>query len=250
MSNSLKPLAGKVVLVMGGSRGIGAAIVRRLANDGAAVAFTYSASAAAAEALADEVEAEGGRALPLQADSADPESVQGAVADTVARLGSLDILVNNAGVMLRQRVEEVALADLDRMYAVNVRAPFLATQAAAAHLGEGGRVIMIGSIAADRALVEGSSVYAMTKGAVAAMVRGLARDLGPRGVTVTNVQPGPTDTDMAPRDPETAGWLRANSPLGRLGRPEEIANVVGFLASPAASYVNGASVTVDGAFTA
>ena len=192
MSNLLKPLAGKVALVTGGSRGIGAAIVRRLAEDGAAVAFTYSASGAAAEALADEIEAQGRRALPLQADSADSEAVRGAVADTAARLGRLDILVNNAGVLVRNRVEAVALEDLDRMYAVNVRAPFVATQAAVPHLGEGGRVIMIGSITADDALVEGSSVYAMTKAAVAGMVRGLARDLGPRGVTVTNGPGRPT----------------------------------------------------------
>jgi 3-oxoacyl-[acyl-carrier protein] reductase len=244
------PLTGKVALVTGGSRGIGAAIVRRLAADGASVAFTYSSAETQANALVAEIVAEGGRAAAILADSADPKAVRNAVEATVAGFGGLDILVNNAGILTLGRVEAIDLDLLDRTYAINVRAPFVATQAAAEHLGDGGRVIMIGSMVGDVAGGPGISVYALSKAAIAAMTRGLAQDLGPRGITVNNVQPGPTNTDMNPADGPAADGLRARIPVGRLGKPEEIANLVAFLAGPQSGYVNGASLTVDGGFTA
>jgi 3-oxoacyl-[acyl-carrier protein] reductase len=243
------PLAGKAALVTGGSRGIGAAIVRRLAADGAAVLFTYASAEAEARKVVSAVEAEGGRALSLRADSADPQAVRGAVTLAVERFGRLDILVNNAGLIGMRRPEGYDIDEFDRMYAVNVRAPLVAAEAAQALMGEGGRIIMIGSIVADRVGVPGGAIYASTKGAIAAMTRGLARDYGPRGVTINNVQPGPIETDMNPADSPHRAWLTAQSPLGRVGQPEEIANLVAFLAGPQSSYINGASLTVDGGFT-
>ena len=173
-----KPLAGRRALVTGGSRGIGAEIVRRLADDGAAVAFTYGASAADADELATEVAARGGTAIAIQADSADPEQVANAVDATVSRLGGLDILVNNAGVAYIGGIESFPLEQFDRLVAINVRGVFAAIQRAVPHLGDNGRIITIGSINADRVPVPGLSVYAMTKAAVAGLTRGLARSSG------------------------------------------------------------------------
>jgi 3-oxoacyl-[acyl-carrier protein] reductase len=241
-------LAGKVALVTGGSRGIGAAIVRRLAADGAAVLFTFASAEAEAQKVVAAVEADGGRAVALRADSADPEAVRGAVAKAVEHFGRLDILVNNAGLLGVRGKGGYDMAEFERMYAVNVRAPFVATEAATPHLRDGGRVIMIGSIVADRIGVAGAALYTTTKAAIAGMTRGLARDFGPKGVTVNNVQPGPTETDMNPADGPNVDWLKAASPLGRLGRPEEIASLVAFLAGPQSSYINGASLTVDGGY--
>ena len=243
-------LGGKVALVTGGSRGIGAAIARRLAEEGAAVAITYASAAGKADELVQAITAGGGRAVAIQADSADAAAVQRAVAATVERFGGLDVLVNNAGLLVLAPVEQFALADFDRMFAVNVRAVFVATQAVAPHLRAGGRVITIGSVNADRMPFQGGSVYAMTKGAVAAMTRGLARDLGPRGITVNTIQPGPVDTDMNPADGPFAETLRAQSALGRYGRGDEIAALVAYLVSPAAGYVTGASIDIDGGFKA
>jgi 3-oxoacyl-[acyl-carrier protein] reductase len=243
------PLAGKAALVTGGSRGIGAAIVRRLAADGADVLFTYASAEAEAQKVVAAVEAEGGRAVALRADSADPQAVRGAVDAAVARFGRLDILVNNAGLIGMRRPEGYDIDEFDRMYAVNVRAPLVAAEAAQSLMGEGGRIITIGSIVADRVGVPGGAIYASTKGAIAAMTRGLARDYGSKGITINNVQPGPTETDMNPADSPHRGWLTAQSPLGRVGQPEEIANLVAFLAGPQSSYINGASLTVDGGFT-
>lgn len=245
MSNTL---SGKVALVTGGSRGIGAAIVRRLAQDGAAVAFTYAASGEKAQALVNEISAAGGKALALQADSADAQALQHAVAHTASTFGRLDILVNNAGILVPGLVDDYDLADFDRMLAVNVRAVFVATQAAVRHMGQGGRVVNIGSVVADRVGGAGSSVYGMTKGAVAALTRGLARDLGPRGITVNAVQPGPTETDMATGD--IRDRLRPMMALGRMGQDSEIANMVAFLAGAESSYVTGAALTVDGGYLA
>jgi len=241
------PLSGKSALVTGGSRGIGAAIVRRLATEGAPVSFTYAVSDEKAAALVAEIETDGGRALPIKADSADPQALQRAVAETVGRFRHLDILVNNAGILLRGPLADFSLADFDRMIAINVRAVFVATQAAVAHMGEGGRIITVGSVTADRSGFPGASVYSMTKAAVAALTRGMARDLGSRGITVNTVQPGPTETDMN-TDENIRAILRPMLALGRLGRDSEIASLIAYLAGPEASFVTGAAMTVDGGY--
>jgi 3-oxoacyl-[acyl-carrier protein] reductase len=243
------PLAGKVAVVLGGSRGIGAAVVRRLAADGASVLFTFASAKAQAAAVAAEVEAAGGRAVALRADSADPQAIRDAVAQAARQFGGLDILVNNAGLIGMRRPDGYDMEEFDRMYAVNVRAPLVAAEAAQAVMGEGGRIVMIGSIVADRVGVPGGAIYASTKAALAGMTRALARDYGSRAITVNNVQPGPTETDMNPADSPHRAWLTAQSPLGRVGQPEEIANLVAFLAGPQSSYINGASLTADGGFT-
>ena len=242
-------LSGKAALVTGGSRGIGAAIVRRLAKDGAAVAFTYAASEEKAKALEAEIASQGGKVLAIKADSADAQAVQQAVSQTVEALGRLDVLVNSAGILIHGMVDSYALADFDRMVAVNVRAVFVATQAAVPHMREGGRVITIGSVTADRSGFAGSSVYSMTKGAVASLTRGLARDLGPRGITVNVVQPGPTDTDMSPQG-EIGERVRPLIALGRMGKDSEIASLVAYLAGPDAGFVTGAALTADGGYLA
>ncbi|MEO3761432.1 3-oxoacyl-ACP reductase family protein [Mycobacterium sp. B14F4] len=243
------PLTGRRALVTGGSRGIGAEIVRRLAADGAAVAFTYGASAREAEKLAAEVAADGGTAVAIQADSADPEQVASSVDEALTALGGLDILVNNAGVAHIEPVESFPLEQFDRLVAVNIRGMFAAIQRAVPQLGDGGRIVNIGSINADRVPVAGLSVYAMTKGAVAGLTRGLARELGPRGITVNNVQPGPIATDMNPDEGEFAEGARQVMALGRYGHPRDVAGVVSFLAGPQAGYITGAHWDVDGGFT-
>jgi 3-oxoacyl-[acyl-carrier protein] reductase len=243
------PLSGRRALVTGASRGIGAEIVRRLAADGAAVAFTYGASAAEAKKLAAEVAEAGGTAIAIQADSADPDQVTRSVDETVAQLGGLDVLVNNAGVAHLADAESFPLEQFDRLVAINVRAAFVAIQRALPHLGDGGRIINIGSINADRVPVPGLSVYAMTKGAIAGLTRGLARELGPRGVTVNNVAPGPIATDMNPEVGEFADAMRQVMALESYGHPRDIASVVSYLAGPEAGYITGATWNVDGGYT-
>ena len=242
-------LGGKRAFVTGGSRGIGAAIVRRLARDGARVTFTYAASADRALALVDEIEAAGGHARAVLADSADATELQRAIAQDAAERGGLDILVNNAGILMRGGVDEFSLADFDRMIAVNVRAVFVAIQAASPHLADGGRIVTTGSVTADRAGFAGASVYSMTKGAVAAMTRGLARDFGPRGITVNTVEPGPTETEIN-ADGQTRTMLKPMMALGRLGKDSEIANLVAWLAGPESAFVTGAALTIDGGYLA
>jgi 3-oxoacyl-[acyl-carrier protein] reductase len=242
-------LAGRRALVTGASRGIGAEIVRRLAADGAAVAFTYGASGAEADKLSAEVAGAGGTAAAIQADSSDAEQVARSVDDAVAHLGGLDVLVNNAGIAHIVPVESFPLEQFDRLVAINVRAMFVAIQRALPHLGEGGRIINIGSINADRVPNPGLSVYAMTKGAVAGLTRGLARELGPRGITVNNVQPGPVATDMNPEEGEFADAARKVMATGRYGRPSDVAGVVSYLAGPDTGYITGANWNVDGGFT-
>jgi len=242
-------LAGRRALVTGGSRGIGAEIVRRLAADGAALAFTYGSSAAEADKLAAEIAADGGTSVAIQADSGDPEQVAKAIDETVAQLGGLDILVNNAGVAYIGDVESLTMEQFDRLVAINVKGVFAAVQRALPHLGTTGRIINIGSINADRVPGPGLSIYAMSKAAVAGLTRGLARELGPRGITVNNIQPGPVATDMNPEVGEFADSLREVMALGRYGQPRDIASVVSYLAGPEAAYVTGANWNVDGGFT-
>lgn len=236
-------LKGKAALVTGASRGIGAAIARALAAAGADVAITYSASPAKAEQVVKEI---GGRAFAIQADSADPKAVQAAVAEAAKRLGRFDILVNNAGVAYG----DDSLENIERMLAINTRAPYVAALAAAPLMTEGGRIITISSCLGEKVGFAGVTLYSMSKSAMTGMTRGLARDLGPRGITVNVVQPGPIDTDMNPADGEHAAGQAAMTALGRYGRPQEIADMVVFLASPAASYVTGAQITVDGGINA
>ena len=242
------PLAGRRALVTGGSRGIGAGIVRRLAADGAAVAFTYREAKGPADDLEQEIVGSGGMALAMQADSADPEAIRGAIADTVGRLGGLEVLVNNAGTSHHAPIEEFPMAEYDRLLAVNVRAVFVAIQAALPYLGAGGRIITIGSVLADRAPITGISVYSLTKAAVAGLSRSLARELGPRGITVNTVQPGPVDTDMNPDTGEFADAARAATAVGQYGQPRDIADAVAFLARAEARFVTGATWNVDGGY--
>ena len=245
-----KPLTAKVALVTGGSRGIGAAIAMRLAQDGAAVAITYASAQQKADEVVAAITAAGGRALALRADSADVAAVKSAVVETVRAFGRLDVLVNNAGIAIIAPLEEFSLDDFDRMVAVNMRGVFAAIQEASRHMGAGGRIITIGSVNADRMPFQGGSVYAMTKAAVAGLTRGLARDLGPRGITVNTVQPGPVNTDMNPAQGPFAESLKSLMALGRYGQGDEIAGLVAYLASPAAGFVTGASLTIDGGFAA
>jgi 3-oxoacyl-[acyl-carrier protein] reductase len=249
MTTSIASLSGKIALVTGGSRGIGAAIVRRLSRDGATVAFTYASSPDRAQALEAEIDAAGGRALAIRADSADPAAVERSVADVVQAFGRIDILVNNAGILVHKALADTLLDNFERIMAVNVRAQFVAIQAVQKQMGDGGRIVNIGSMVADRAGSPGVALYAMSKAAVAAMTRGLARDLGPRGITVNTVQPGPTETEIV-SDETVRATLRTMIPVGRMGRDSEIAGLVAWLAGPEAGYVNGAALTIDGGFVA
>jgi 3-oxoacyl-[acyl-carrier protein] reductase len=243
-------LAGKVALVTGGGRGIGAGIVRRLAAEGAKVVFTYHASSAPAAALVGEIEAAGGEAIATVADMADPHAVRHAVAQTADRFGRLDLLVNNAGMGTAASITDLSLADFDQCVAVNLRAVFVAMQEAARRMTAGGRIVSIGSVNGDRIPFEGGAVYAATKAAVAGLTRGAARDLGPRGITVNVVQPGPIDTDMNPADGPWAGAARAQTALGRHGGVADVAAMVAFLASDEAGYITGATLNVDGGYNA
>lgn len=243
-------LSGKVAFVTGGSRGIGAAIVRRLARDGATVAFTYRGAAAQAQTLAASIEAAGGRAMAIHADAGDATALTQAINDAAKRFGKIDILVNNAGVLLMGNIDTFSLADFDKTLEVNVRAVFVASQAVLAHMGQGGRIINIGSCNAERMPFPGGAVYAMSKSALQGLVQGMARDLGPRGITVNNVQPGPTNTDMNPESGDFASALHGLMALQRHAQPEEIAGMVAYVASPEAAFVTGASLTIDGGFNA
>lgn len=245
MPNSSSPPA-KAALVFGGSRGIGAAIARRLAREGYAVALTYAARADKASEVVAAIRADGGQAIALQADSADAQAIAAVVADAADRLGPLHVAVVNAGIYSGSPLEQFPLDMLDRLLAVNVRGVFLSIQAAAAKMADGGRIITIGSNTAVRGGVVGSSVYAMSKAAVATLVRELALDLAPRRITINNIQPGPIETDI------TAGvldYLVQRNPLQRVGRPEEVAGLAAYLAGEEAGYMTGASLTLDGGFS-
>jgi 3-oxoacyl-[acyl-carrier protein] reductase len=247
-----KELNGKVALVTGGSRGIGAAIAKALADDGADVAISYAASADKADAVVKELSKKGVRAEAFRADQANTKEVEGLVEAVVKRFGRLDILVNNAGVFASGPVHDRAnnLAEIERLFAVNVGGVATAVRTAAPLMPDGGRIISIGSVAGDTSPWPGIADYSATKGAVAAYTRGWARDLGSRGITVNTVQPGPIDTDMAPQDGEVADGLKARTVIGRYGKPEEVAAAVAFLASPAASYITGTTLNVDGGYSA
>ena len=245
--NEASRLKGKVALVLGGSRGIGEAIVRRLAGEGSAVALTYLASPEKAAEAARTAEAEGVPALAIRADSGDPAAVKEAINQVLARFGRLDIVVVNAGILMRGTVDAFGLDDFDKMVATNIRGVFAALHFAAPHIQDGGRMITIGSNTAIRTGFAGASVYSMTKAAVAVLVRGAAIDLAPRGITVNNVQPGPTATDM------TLGYremVKPLIPLGRIGEPDEVAGLVAYLASEEAGFITGASYTIDGGYVA
>jgi 3-oxoacyl-[acyl-carrier protein] reductase len=244
-------LGNKRALITGGSRGIGAAIVKRLASEGAHVALTYAGKTDQAAATVKAAQALGVKALAIQADSADAEALIAAVERTVRELGGLDILVNNAGIAVIAPIDEYRLEDLDRTLAVNVRAVFVATQAAVKHMQAGGRIITIGSCNAERIPFTGGGVYGMSKAALVGLVKGLARDLAPRGITINNVQPGPVETDLNPATTDFAKMLvQQVMALPRYGTGEEIASLVAYLASPEATYVTGASLSIDGGFTA
>jgi 3-oxoacyl-[acyl-carrier protein] reductase len=239
-------LEGKIAHVTGGSRGIGAAIAKHLAADGAQVAITYTKGAEAAWAVVAEIERAGGKAIAIQADATDPHASKAAVAKTVATFGRLDVLVNNAGTAIPKPFEETPLEELDRVIDLNLRGAFIAVQAALQHMGPGGRIILIGSCVGERNLTPGLVAYAATKGAVKMFAQGLAREVGGRGITVNNIQPGPIDTDLNPAAGDWATPQTANTALGRYGSVHDVAALVTFVAGPDAAYITGASLTVDG----
>lgn len=247
---ALRRLEGKMCLVTGASRGIGAGIARRLGEEGAAVALTYVASPERAEQIAGQIEATGSRALTIRADSGDPEAVVAAVDRTAAELGGVDIIVSSAGVLHFKPIEELTIEEVDASYFVNVKAVFVAVKAALPYMPDGGRIITIGSASADRMPTTAGSAYAMSKAAVIGLTRGLARDLGARQITVNNVQPGPIDTDMNPKSAPFADISRSHIALGEYGDIEDVASLVAYLASPEARFVTGASFTIDGGYTA
>src|ERR1700692_3004665 len=245
-----KYLEGKVALITGGSRGIGAALAKRLAADGANVTITYTKGADAAESVVKEIERAGRKAIAIRADAADADAVKAAVEKTVATFGRIDVLVNNAGTALPKRFEETTLEELDRLIDINVRGTFVTTQAALKQMNDGGRIIMIGSAAGERVMVPGLVPYSATKGAVKMFAQGLSREVGSRGITVNNIQPGPIDTDLNPAAGDWAGPQKAATALDRYGRVDEVAALVAFVACPESSYITGANLTVDGGMNA
>jgi 3-oxoacyl-[acyl-carrier protein] reductase len=245
-----KKLEGKTALVTGGSRGIGAAIAKRLAADGANVAITYTKGADAAASVVKEIERAGRKAIAIQADAADADAVKAAVEKTVTTFGRLDILVNNAGTAVPKKFEETTLEELDRLMDINVRGVFVATQAALKHMTSGGRIISIGSAVGERALTPGLVPYSATKGAGKMFTQGLSREVASRGITVNNVQPGPIDTDTNPATGEWAVPQKAFTALGRYGHVDEVAALVAFVAGPESSYITGANLNVDGGMIA
>ncbi|SEG63561.1 3-oxoacyl-[acyl-carrier protein] reductase [Bryocella elongata] len=242
----MSQLIGKVAIVTGASRGIGAAIAQRLAANGASVAITYAKDTDGAAAVVSEIESAGGRAMAIQADVTDAAAVRHAIEDAVASLGRLDILVNNAGMAIPKKFQETTVEDFDRIIDTNLRGVFVTTQAALEHMNDNGRIINIGSCVGERAMLLGLVAYASTKGAVRMFTQALSREVGHRGITVNNVQPGPIDTDLNPSDGHRSTAWKAAIALGRYGRVEEVAALVAFVAGPESSYVTGANLTVDG----
>ena len=243
MSHSLK---GKVALVTGGSRGIGAAIAKRLAADGASVAITYAKDANSASVVIKAIEAAGGKGIAIQADAVDAEAIRSAVENAVAALGKLDVLVNNAGTAIPKPFVDTSLEEMEHVINLNIRGVFVTTQAALKHMNDNGRIIMIGSCVGERNLTPGLAAYAATKGAVKMFAQSLSREVGSRGITVNNVQPGPIDTDLNPAAGDWATPQRAVTALNRYGHVDEVAALVAFVASPESAYITGANLTVDG----
>jgi 3-oxoacyl-[acyl-carrier protein] reductase len=241
-----KKLEGKIALITGGSRGIGAGIAKRLAADGASVAITYTNGADAAAAVVKEIERGGGKAIAIQADATDAAAVKASVEKTAATFGRIDILVNNAGTAIPKAFEETTLEEMDHMLNLNVRGAFVATQAALKHMKNGGRIIMIGSCVGERMMTPGLVAYSATKGAIKMFTQGLSREVGGRGITVNNIQPGPIDTDLNPAAGDWAVPQKANTALGRFGTVDEVAALVAFVAGPDSAYITGANLTVDG----
>jgi 3-oxoacyl-[acyl-carrier protein] reductase len=239
-------LNNRVALVTGGSRGIGAAIAKRLAADGANVAITYTKGANAAASVVKEIERTGRKAIAIQADATDAGAVEAAVEKTVATLGQLDVLVNNAGTAIPKKFEETTLEEIDHMLSLNVRGALVATQVALKYMKNGGRIIMIGSSVGERNMTPGLAAYSATKGAIKMFTQGLSREVGDRGITVNNVQPGPIDTDLNPAAGDWAAPQKANTALNRYGTVDEVAALVAFVAGPEAAFITGANLTVDG----
>jgi len=241
-----RKLEGKTALVTGGSRGIGAAIAKRLAADGARVAITYTKGADAAASVVKAIEGAGGKAIAIQADATDAVAVGAAIQKTVASLGRLDVLVNNAGTAIPKKFEESTLEELDRVIDLNIRGVFVTTQAALKHMNDGGRIVMIGSCVGERMMTPGLVPYSATKGAMRMFAQGLSREVGDRGITVNNIQPGPIDTDLNPAVGDWAVPQKAATALNRYGSVDDVAALVAFVAGPEASYITGANLTVDG----
>jgi 3-oxoacyl-[acyl-carrier protein] reductase len=243
---NMNKLEGKIAIITGGSRGIGAAIAKRLAADGANVAITYTKGADAAASVVKEIERAGRKAIAIQADAADAKAVKAAVEKTVATFGRLDVLVNNAGTAIPKTFEETTLEEMDRVIDINLRGTFVATQAALKHMKDGGRIIMIGSSVGERMMTPGLVPYSATKGAVKMFTQGLSREVGNRGITVNNIQPGPIDTELNPAAGEWAAPQKAATALNRYGSVDDVAALVAFVASSESSYITGANLTVDG----
>ncbi|MER7756048.1 3-oxoacyl-ACP reductase family protein [Kitasatospora sp. NPDC097643] len=248
--NGAAVLDGKVALVTGGSRGIGAAVALRLAEEGADVVLTYRGSAEQAEAVAAKIGAMGRRAWAVRADSADPQEVTAVVAGVAERFGRIDVLVNNAGVGVLGPIGELTLDEVDRVLEVNVRGPFLFAQAVSAHLADGGRIVTIGSCIAQRVAFPGGTLYATSKAALIGLTKALARELGPRGITANVIHPGPIDTDLNPADGPAADFQRGLTALGAFGTGADVAVAVAYLAGEGGRYVTGAELAVDGGFAA
>jgi 3-oxoacyl-[acyl-carrier protein] reductase len=246
----MSKLANRVALVTGGSRGIGAAIAKRLAGDGASVAITYAKDASAASSVVQAIEHGGGKAIAIQADAANVEAVKAAVEKAVQIFGRLDVLVNNAGTAIPKTFEETTMEEMDRVISINIRGVFAATQAALKHIKEGGRIIMIGSAVGERAVAPGLVPYAATKGAVKMFTQALSREVASRAITVNNIQPGPIDTDLNPASGDWAVPQKAATALSRYGHVDEVAALVAFVAGPESSYITGANLTVDGGMNA
>lgn len=242
----MESIKNKTAFVTGGSRGIGQQIVRKLFSEGVNIAFTYSNSENEANQLVLELSNEETKVIALRADSGNEKSIIDAINKAFEVFGSLDILVNNAGVAINDLLPDVKMEDFDKMVAVNIKGVFVAIQTVAALMNDGGRIITIGSAAAERSIFPSGSVYAMTKAAVAGLTRGIARDLAPRGITVNTVQPGPIETDMNPADSQFADIIRGYVALGHYGTKSDIAELVAFLANPSAKYITGTSINIDG----